>query len=300
MAGPRRSSSARRRRAGSGRSATCGARLVRGADGRPAAATAPCSGQDQRRLQGQLLDAVAARPGRRRARASSTKAVPGRRTVPTTAWSASQGWVGEREPAGEEEAVAVGERRRRRRAAGGRRRPGRAAATSPAPAGALEPVALALEGVGGQVDAARRRCRRRRPSQSSSCPRTCACGEGGGEGLGLGAVLAQGGRRRRWRRRRRRGTPGPCAVRTPSGPSSRKVVTPWAREGARRRRRSGPPRGRGVPSSRRSRGRSAVSELAGEVGDDRDARRSRRSRLCGDACGTRRASAPSAASGRRG
>ena len=40
------------------------------------------------------------RPARRRlARASSTKAVPGRSTVPATAWSASQGWVArERRP----------------------------------------------------------------------------------------------------------------------------------------------------------------------------------------------------------
>ncbi len=67
-------------------------------------------GQDQRRFQGQLLQPVTAGRFARGLRASSTKAVPGSRTTPMTAWSASHGCGGQGQAAGVDEAVPGGQR----------------------------------------------------------------------------------------------------------------------------------------------------------------------------------------------
>ena len=125
---------------------------------------APSSGSTSGASQGQLVDAgrsptsSPARQGqlderRCRAAARCRHRVVGQPRV-----------RGQRQPAGEQHAVAVGDRRRRRPAAGARRRPGPAPAASPARR-PPQPVALALEGVGGQVDASAPPARAAAPSR---------------------------------------------------------------------------------------------------------------------------------------
>ena len=208
---------------------------------RPGAAPRPARAGPAGR-QGQLLEGLAAGLGRRRA--SSTKAVPGRRTAPAAAWSASQGWVcRERRP--------VRSSRPRRaprspRRAGGGRPEAWPAAPSPrwppglarsacagtgrwaavaVGAGALEeggPVDLAPAGVGPS------RARGRGP-RARRGPRA-----------GSGSKRAAG-------RRRRPEAAGAIAVSTASGPSSSEAWPPCLGEGRRSRRRSAPARGRGDP-----------------------------------------------------
>ncbi len=50
-------------------------------------------GQGERRFQGEFVEQAAADLVAKPRRTSSTKAVPGSRTVPATVWSASQGWA---------------------------------------------------------------------------------------------------------------------------------------------------------------------------------------------------------------
>ena len=131
-----------------------------------------------------------------------------------------------------------------------------AASTASWPAAAASPPAprASSAGAGRRRWAGRRggrRCRRRTPSQSTARPATCSAGEGGGQ------------------RSRPRG--GPCAAaETNAAPSPVDAVLRHGGQHAvraqleergdalglqrpRRRRRSGRPRGRAAPSSRRSR-----------------------------------------------
>ena len=109
--------------------------------------------------------------------------------MPATAWSASQGWVGEGDAAGQGQALALGIVDRRRRAAGARARlADRGWRRRPGAAG--EPVALALEGVGGQRDPLAPPGEERRPVELG--PGDVGGGEGAAEGVGLRRVPGAG------------------------------------------------------------------------------------------------------------
>ena len=164
----------------------------------------------------------------------------------------------------------------------------------PAPAvGGSEPVALPLEGVGGQVDLARP-VRRARPPSPAPTPWRARLRQRGRVAARPRPVRARCGATAAGVRRH---TSAAIAVSTPSGPSSTNRVTPRARQRSARRRRSAPPPARAAPSTPAV-PNSLVSQLTGQVRHDGtppalevDARR-RPPR-------TRPASAPSAASGTR-
>ena len=94
-------------------------------------------------------------------------------------------------------------------------------------------------------------------------------GEGGGQSLGLGTVLAQQRGRRAADLRPRRGNSSARAQHR-VGAELEEARRALGSEGARRRRKSGPARAPGGPSSRGEVACSASEQLAGEVGDDRD------------------------------
>ncbi|CAM5658719.1 hypothetical protein SLAVM298S_00013 [Streptomyces lavendulae subsp. lavendulae] len=152
--------------------------------------TAPCSA----RVSGASMasSSTVSQPTSEAARrASSTKAVPGSRTVSMTVWSASQGWLDRaRRPVRSRPSEAGGEHGgAEQRVVGGLQSGGQHVLDGQSD---VEPVALALEGVGGQVDA---------PGAGGGEVRLpvggdavdVGPGEGAGERLGLGAALAQEG-----------------------------------------------------------------------------------------------------------
>ena len=200
-AGRRAGSTRRRRRSGREWTATARRPSSSGAPTTTCSCDAAASGSTSGASQGQLLDRVAADLRRRRAapaRRTRCRAAAPRRA---TAWSASHGWVAQRQPAGEQPARRRRPARPPRRAAGGRPAPSPSRADVAGAAPGVEPVALVLERVRGQVD---RRAPRRRtaPASRPSTPRDVQPRRARSSS-GLGSARSARAARATTRRRRR-------------------------------------------------------------------------------------------------